>query len=344
MQDISFHSTRHAASVAVQSAGRRRAMGALIAAAATVGMGWSSPALAAYPEKTITLVVPTAAGGGNDAIARVLAQKMSTLLGQQIIVDNKAGANGSIASEFVARSTPDGYTILFGYIATHGMNPALQKLRYDPIKSFEPIGMVCTSPTLMVMNPQVPAKSVAELIRLSQSAPDKYNYASAGNGTAPHFSAEMFKLESGAKLAHVPYRGSAPAMTDTMAGQTQVMFPSLFAAYPYVKSGKLRAMAVAGTKRSPLLPQVPTLEELGVKGVDINQWYALFAPAGTPKPLVDQLNKALLASLADKDVAKRIEDHGAQVEGSTPEVLAQTVSKELTKWRGVVQKAQLTPD
>ncbi|MFO6418760.1 Bug family tripartite tricarboxylate transporter substrate binding protein [Hylemonella sp. W303a] len=307
-------------------------------------LAWCCPVFAAFPDRPLTLVVPTAAGGGNDAIARVVAQKMSSLLGQQVIVDNKAGANGSIASEFVARAAPDGYTILFGYIATHGMNPSLQKLRYDPIKSFEPIGMVCTSPTLMVMNPQVPAHSVTELIKMSQATPEKYNYASAGNGTAPHFSAEIFKLESGAKLTHVPYRGSAPALTDTMAGQTQVMFPSLFSAYPYVKTGKLRALAVAGTQRSPLLPEVPTLEELGIKGVDVSQWYALFAPAGTPRPLVERLNKALLTSLADHEVKKRIEDHGAQVEGSSPEALAQTVSKELIKWRGVVQKAQLTAD
>lgn len=321
----------------------RRAALALAGALAAVSF-WPATALAAFPERVITLVVPTAAGGGNDAMARVIAQKMSTLLGQQVIVDNKAGANGAIASEFVARAAPDGHTILFGYIATHGMNPALQKLRYDPVKNFEPIGRVCTSPTLMVVNPQVTAKSVPDLVRQSQGAPDKFNYASAGNGTAPHFSAELFKLESGGKMAHVPYRGSAPAMTDTMAGQTQVMFPSLFSAYPYVKSGKLRAMAVAGTKRSPLLPQVPTLEEVGIKGVDISQWYALFAPAGTPRPVVDQLNKALLTALADKEVARRIEDHGATVEGSSPEALGQLVRNELAKWRNVVQKAQLIPD
>ena len=337
------HRHRSASAHAPHQPARRRTALALAGALAAASF-WPTTALAAFPERVITLVVPTAAGGGNDAMARVIAQKMSTLLGQQVIVDNKAGANGAIASEFVARAAPDGQTILFGYIATHGMNPALQKLRYDPVKSFEPIGMVCTSPTLMVVNPQVTAKSVPDLVRQSQATPDKFNYASAGNGTAPHFSAELFKLESGARLAHVPYRGSAPAMTDTMAGQTQVMFPSLFSAYPYVKSGKLRAMAVAGTKRSPLLPQVPTLEEVGVKGVDISQWYALFAPAGTPRPVVDQLNKALLAALADKEVARRIEDHGATVEGSTPEALGQLVRNELGKWRNVVQKAQLLPD
>ncbi|MFN7152522.1 MAG: Bug family tripartite tricarboxylate transporter substrate binding protein [Acidovorax sp.] len=314
------------------------------AALATAVQLFPTLAHAAYPDKPITLVVPTAAGGGNDGMARVVALKLSTLLGQQVIVENKAGANGAIAAEFVARATPDGYTILFGYIGTHGMSPALQKLRYDPIAQFEPIGMVSYSPTLMVVSPKVPAKTVSELVALTKAKPQDFNYASAGNGTAPHFSAEIFKLESGAQMAHVPYRGAAPAMNDTMAGQTQVMFPSLFSAYPHVKNGKLRALALAGPKRSSLLPDVPTLEEAGVKGVEITQWYALFAPGKTPKPVVDQLNKALNTALADKDVARRIEEQGAVVDASTPEQLALTVRQEIAKWKGVVQKAQLTPD
>ena len=321
---------------------RRRTLATALALAALAGMPLA--AHAAFPERSITLVVPTAAGGGNDGMARVVAQKMSQLLGQSVIVENKAGANGAIAAEFVARAAPDGHTILFGYIGTHGMSPALQKLRYDPISQFEPIGMVCYSPTLMVINPKVPAKTVAEFVALTKANPTAYNYASAGNGTAPHFSAEMFKLESGAQMAHVPYRGSAPAMNDTMANQTQVMFPSLFSASSHVKNGKLRALALAGPKRSSLMPDVPTLEEAGIKGVEITQWYALFAPGKTPKAVVDQLNKALNTALADKDVARRIEEQGAVVDSSTPEALAQTVRQELAKWRGVVQKAQLTAD
>ncbi|GAA3987737.1 tripartite tricarboxylate transporter substrate binding protein [Comamonas faecalis] len=327
-----------------QSISPRRRMRALGSALALAGLLTAGPAIASFPAKPVTLVVPTAAGGGNDAMARVLAQKLSQLLGQSVVVDNKAGANGAIASEFVARAAPDGQTILFGYIATHGMNPALQKLRYDPVASFEPIGMVCYSPTLMVLNPQVPARTVAEFVQLTKTAPDKYNYASAGNGTAPHFAAEMFKIETGAHLAHVPYKGSAPAMTDTIAGQTQLMFPSLFAGYPYVKSGKLNAVAIAGGKRSKLLPQVPTLEELGIRGVDVTQWYALFAPAKTPRTVVDRLNQALLTALADKDVVRRIEDQGAVVDPSSPDALGQTVRQELAKWRGVVTKAQLSAD
>lgn len=319
---------------------RRRTLAAALALATLIPL----TAHAAFPERSITLVVPTAAGGGNDGMARVVAQKMSQLLGQSVIVENKAGANGAIAAEFVARATPDGHTILFGYIGTHGMSPALQKLRYDPVTQFEPIGMVCYSPTLMVINPKVPAKTVAEFVALTKAHPTSYNYASAGNGTAPHFSAEMFKLESGAQMAHVPYRGSAPAMNDTMANQTQVMFPSLFSASSHVKNGKLRALALAGPKRSSLMPDVPTLEEAGIKGVEITQWYALFAPGKTPKAVVDQLNKALNTALADKDVVRRIEEQGAVVDSSTPEALALTVRQELAKWRGVVQKAQLTAD
>ena len=318
------------------------------AIAAATALVSAAPAQAqtppAYPTKTITLVVPTAAGGGNDAMARTIAQKLGPLLGQTIIIDNRAGANGSIASEFVARAAPDGHTLMLGYIATHAMNPALQKLRYDPVADFEPIGMVGTSPTLMVAYPGVPVKDVKDLVAQLKAKPDKFSYASAGNGTAPHYAAELFKLNAGVSMVGIPYKGSAPAVTDTIGGQTQFMFPSLFTALPYVKSGKLKAMAVAGPKRSALLPDVPTLKEAGVDGVDVQQWYGLFAPAKTPKPIVEKLNKALNQVLADKEIEKRIEDHGADVETSTPEQLGALVKSELAKWKGVVQRAKLTAD
>lgn len=321
---------------------RRRMLATALLLAA--GAGFDPAAQAGFAQRPVTLVVPTAAGGGNDAMARVLAQKMSTLLGQPVIVENKAGANGAIAAEYVARSAPDGYTILFGYIGTHAMAPALQALRYDPVAGFEPIGMVCHSPTLMVINPKVAASTVAGFVALTRANPGAYNYASAGNGTAPHFAAELFKLESGAQLTHVPYRGSAPAINDTMAGQTQAMFPSLFSSLVLVKSGKLRALALAGPRRSPLLPDVPTLQEAGVNGVEVTQWYALFAPAATARSVIDQLNQALNGALADKDVARRIEEQGAQVAAGTPQALALTVRQELAKWRDVVHKARLSAD
>jgi tripartite-type tricarboxylate transporter receptor subunit TctC len=303
------------------------------------------PALAQTAgSKPVTIVVPTAAGGGNDAMARVIGQKLSTLLGQSVIVDNKAGANGALAAEFVSRATPDGSTLMFGYVATHAMNPALQKLRYDPVTGFEPVGLVGFSPTLMVLNPGVKARDLKDLVAQMKAAPAKFNVASAGNGTAPHFAAELFKISTQTAPLHVPYKGSAPAVTDTIGGQTQLMFPSLFTALPYVKAGKLRAMAVAGGKRSTLLPEVPTLKELGIDGVDVEQWYGFFAPAGTPKDVVARLNTALNKVLADKEVIKRLEDHGADVETSTPEQLGDLVRKDLAKWKGVVQKAKLQAD
>ena len=316
----------------------------LVAAAVAGAAPVLAQAQAAYPSKTITIVVPTAAGGGNDAMARTIAQKLGPLLGQTVIIDNRAGANGSIASEFVARAAPDGHTLMLGYIATHSMNPALQKLRYDPIKDFEPIGLVGYSPTLMVANPSTPVKDVKDLVAQLKAKPDRYTYASAGNGTAPHFAAELFKLSAGVVMLGVPYKGAAPAVTDTIGGQTQFMFPSLFTAYPFIKTGKLRALAVAGPKRVASLPDVPTLKEAGVDGVDVTQWYGIFAPAKTPKPIVDKINKALNEVLADKEIVKRIEDHGADVETSTPEQFGTLVKNELVKWKGVVQQAKLTAD
>lgn len=298
----------------------------------------------AFPEKTLTIVVPTAAGGANDAMARTIAQGLATALKQSVIVDNKAGAGGALAAEFVAKAAPDGHTLMLGYIATHAMNPALQKLRYDPVKDFEPVGLVGYSPVLMVTNPAVKSSNAKELIAQLKAAPDKFSYASAGNGTAPHFAAELFRLSTGVSYLHVPYKGSSPAVTDTIGGQTQIMFPSLFTAIPYVKSGKLKPIGVAGQKRSPLLPDVPTLKEQGVADVDVSQWYAIFAPAKTPKNVIDVLNKALNAVLTDKGIEKRLEDHGADVETSTPEQLRTFVQQEQVKWKRVVDAAKLRAD
>ena len=312
------------------------AFAAVIAAAAPLAQAW--------PDKPVTIVVPTAPGGGNDAMARILAQKLGPLLGQPVIVDNRAGANGAIAAEYVARAAADGHMLMFGYVATHAMNPALQKLRYDPVADFAPVGLVGTSPTLMVANTATPVKDVRDLVAQLKAKPDRYTYASAGTGTAPHFAAELFKLNAGVVMLGVPYKGAAPAITDTIGGQTQVMFPSLFSALPQVRSGKLRALAVAGPKRSPLLPDVPTLQESGVAGVDVQQWYGVFAPARTPRPVVERLNKALNQVLADKDTIRRLEEHGTDVETSTPEQFAALVKTELAKWQGVVQRARLAVD
>jgi tripartite-type tricarboxylate transporter receptor subunit TctC len=297
-----------------------------------------------FPSKTITIIVPTAPGGANDAMARIIAQSMSPHLGQAVIVENKAGANGAIASEFVARATPDGYTILFGYIATHGINPALQKLKYDPVTDFEPIGLVANSPTLMVVTNGLNVKTPKELIALINAKPGTMSYASAGKGTAPHLSGELFKISTGVDLIHIPYKGSAPAVVDTIGGTTQVMFPSLFTAYPQVKAGKLKALGIAGEKRSSVMPEVPTLTEQGVSNVNVNQWYGLFAPAKTPRGLIDRLNKELNIVLTDKVIEKKIEDQGAEVETSTPEHLRNLVQSEVIRWRKVVAAAKITVD
>ena len=297
-----------------------------------------------FPSKTVTIVVPTAAGGANDAMARIIAQGLQAKLGQPVVVDNKAGANGAIAAEFVARAPADGHTILFGYIATHGMNPALQKLKYDPIADFEPIGLVASSPTLMVATNSLPVKNAAEFVALSKSKPGVMNYASAGKGTAPHFAAELFKMTTGADMEHVPYKGSAPAIVDTIGGTTQIMFPSLFTAYPQVKGGKIKALGLAGAKRSPLMPDVPTLAEQGIPNVNVGQWYALFAPSKTPAAVIQRLNKEVNLVLNDKANEKKIEDQGAEVETGTPEQLKTLVQKELVRWKSVVNTAKITAD
>ena len=312
----------------------------LCGVAGTRYLGW----VQAQADKPLTIVVPTAAGGGNDAMARTIGQKLSVLLGRPVIVDNKAGANGAIAAEYVAKAAPDGNTLMFGYIATHAMNPALQKLRYDPVKDFTPIGLVGYSPTLMVVNPAVKAKDVKDLVRMLKARPDHFSVASAGNGTAPHFAAELFKMATQTTMLHIPYKGSAPAVNDTISGQTQVMFPSLFTGAPFVKSGRLQGLAIAGAKRSALLPDVPTLKEMGIEGVEVDQWYAIFAPAKTPADQVARLNQALNKVLQDKETIQRIEGHGADVESSTPEQLGEIVRKDLAKWRQVVAKAQLQAD
>jgi tripartite-type tricarboxylate transporter receptor subunit TctC len=297
-----------------------------------------------YPSKTIVIVVPTSPGGANDAMARIIAQGLSQKLGQPVVVENRAGANGAIASEFVARAPADGYTLMFGYIATHAINPALQKLRYDPIKSFEPISLVATSPTLVVANNNLPIKNAKDLVALLKAQPGKISYASSGKGTAPHLSGELFKLNTGTDMLHVPYKGSSPAILDTIGGTTQVMFPSLFTAFPQVKGNKLIALGIAGKKRSPVLPNVPTLAEQGIPNVEIDQWYAMFAPAGTPKAIIQLLNKDLIAVLNEKSNESKIEEQGATVDTSTPEELGDLVKKEVARWKKVVDSAKITVD
>ena len=296
------------------------------------------------PGKPIKIVVPTAPAGGNDSMARIVAQKLGERLKTAVIVENKAGANGAIGSESVAKAPPDGYTILLGYIATHGINPGLSKLSYDPVKDFLPIVQIAEAQEILVVNPSVPARSVKELIALAKSKPGELTYASAGNGTAPHISGELFKQLAGIDMLHVPYKGSAPAVTDTLAGHAQVMFPSLVAATQHVKSGKLRGLAVTGKKRSPLFPSLPTVAEAGVAGFEITQWYGFFAPAKTPRAIVERLGAEITAIMNDPDTVKKFADQGAEVVVRSPDEFGRFVQSELGKWSKFIQTAKITAD
>lgn len=297
-----------------------------------------------FPNRTITIVVPTSAGGANDAMARILAQGLSLKLGQTVIVENKPGGNGAIASEFVAKANPDGYTILFGYIATHGINPALQKLKYDPITDFEPIGMVGISPTLLVVNPNLPVQNAKELVTLLKANPDSMSYGSAGKGTAPNLAGELFQINTGTKMVHVPYKGSAPAIFDVMSGTIQIMFPSVFTAFPQIKAGKLKALGVAGEKRLKIMPNLPTLAEQGIPNMSVSQWYALFAPAKTPQPIIELLNKNMNSILITASVQKKFEDQGSEVETSTPGELKAFVQSEVVRWKKLIDTAKISAD
>jgi tripartite-type tricarboxylate transporter receptor subunit TctC len=295
-----------------------------------------------FPNRTITIVVPTPPGGGTDSFARYIAQGLTAKFGQPVIVENRAGGNGSIAAEYVARAAPDGYTILLGYTATHGISPALLKQKYDPIKDFEPIGMIAVSPSLLVINHSLPVKNTKELIAYIQSKPNMISYASAGNGSAPHFAGELFKLATGTDILHIPYKGAAPAVMDTISGTTQLMFPSLYTAYPQVTAGKLKALGISGERRSKVMPQVPTMAEQGLADVNVEQWYALFAPAKTPQVLITLFNEEMNLILKDPVVEKKIEDQGAVVETGTPEQLKLFVAKEAEHWKKVIAKTKIT--
>ncbi|MGE0315273.1 MAG: 4-oxalomesaconate tautomerase [Lautropia sp.] len=294
-----------------------------------------------FPQREVHVIVPTSAGGGNDTMARTLTRRLGPLLGQPVLVDNRAGANGSVASEYVAAAEPDGHTLLFGYIATHGINPALQKLRYDPVADFAPIGLVGHSPTLLVVPALLPADDVAALVRLLRDASAPLTCASAGEGTVPHLAAELFRLQTGTRLNRVDHSGAGPAIADVANGIAQMMFPSLFTALPYLRSRRLKALAVAGPHRLAACPQVPTLEEAGVPGVSMTQWYALFVPAKTPHAVTRRLNVALNAVLGEPEVMARMQADGAHVQRSTPGELHDLLLAEGERWQEVVGRTGL---
>jgi tripartite-type tricarboxylate transporter receptor subunit TctC len=287
--------------------------------------------------------VPTPAGGANDAIARTVAARLGPILGRAVVPDNRTGAHGSIAAEYVARAVPDGHTLLLGYTATHGINPALNRLAYDPVTDFAPVGLIGYSPTVMVAGPGLAAGSIEELVAQLGAEPGRYTYASAGEGTAPQLAAELFKLSTGVDLPAVTYRGSSPAVSDTVTRPTQLMFSSLFTAHPWITAGRLRALAVAGPDRVALLPGVPTLHEAGVEEVDVTQWYALFAPAGTPAPVIAGINAALTRILTDPDTAGQLAAQGVSVRPGPPGLLGDLTVTERVRWTDLIHRIGRRP-
>ena len=293
-----------------------------------------------YPTRPITLVVPYAAGGGNDIMARTAADKMSPVLGQQIVIENRGGAGGSIATRQVTRAAPDGYTLGLGGTGTLAVDPTLYpNAGYDPRKDFSPIGLIGTSALVLVFHPSIPAHNVKELIAYAKANPGKLNFASAGVGSGIHLAAEYFKVQAGIDMTHVPYKGSAPALADLVGGHVSMYFSSLPPAIGLVKDGKVRALAVTGLKRSPIFPDLPTVSESGLPGFEAVLHYGIVAPAGTPKPIVAKLNAALRTAVLSDDLKQKLAADGTEPLASTPEEYAADIDKEETKWSAIVKKS-----
>jgi tripartite-type tricarboxylate transporter receptor subunit TctC len=320
-------------------ANRRRRILAMLAAAALANP-WAVQAQG-YPEHPIRFVVPYPPGGGTDVIARIVQGKLQAALGQNIVIDNKGGAGGSVGTDIVAKAAPDGYTVLFT-LNSHTVNPAIYaKLPFDTLKDFEPVGTVASLPQILVANPQFPANSVAELIALAKARPGTLAYASVGVGSPGHLAGELFKLRTGTQMTHVPYRGGGPAVTDVMGGQVPLLWVSIPAAAQHVKSGKLKALGVSTLKRSAAFPDVPTLQEAGVPDFEVDSWYAMFVPAKTPKPVIAKLNQALNTTLQDPELRDKLLAQGSEAVGGTPEALGQMVNLELVKWAKLAKDANI---
>jgi tripartite-type tricarboxylate transporter receptor subunit TctC len=293
-----------------------------------------------YPNRPITLVVPYAAGGGNDIMARVAADKMGPLLGQQIVIENRGGAGGSIATRQVAKAEPDGYTLGLGGTGTLAIDPTLYgNVGYDPRRDFAPIGLIATSALVVCVHPSLPAHSIAELIALAKKEPGKLNYASAGSGSGIHLGTEYFAAMAGIKLTHIPYKGSSPALTDLVGGHVAIYFSSLPPAVGLVKEGKVRALAVTGSRRSPIFPDLPTAAESALPGYEAVLHYGIVAPAGTPRAIVEKLSAALRTAVMSEELKTRLADNGAEPLASTPEEYAADIDREETKWSAIVKLA-----
>jgi tripartite-type tricarboxylate transporter receptor subunit TctC len=296
-----------------------------------------------FPSRSIHFIVPAAAGGPTDATARLIANSMQQTLGQTIVVDPKPGGGGNIGAEAVARAEPDGYTILMATIGTHAINQTLyKKLPFDPIKDFAPVSQVVQYPLILVVNPNLPVKSVKELIAYAKAKPGKLNRASGGSGTSMHLSGELFVHQAGIDMPHIPYKGSAPALIDLVAGHVDVMFDSMITALPLVKAGKLRALAVTGTQRSPVVPDLPTVAEAGLPGYSAYGWIGVVAPAGTPKATVNKLSESIAKALKDPAVSEKLVAQAAEPVGSTPEQFAEFIRSETAKWAVAIRGAKLS--
>lgn len=298
-----------------------------------------------YPSAPIRIVVPFTPGGSTDILARAIGQKLTQAWGQPVIVDNVPGAGGAIGAEKVARAAPDGYTLLMGHIGTLAVNPSLYpKLPYDPVRSFAPVAWVARVPNILVVHPSVPARTVAELVALAKAQPGTFNYGSGGNGSAANLAGEYFNLKTGSQMVHVPYRGTAPAVTDLAGGQIQVMFTGAPAVMPQVKAGQLRALAVSSAQRMAALPQLPTVAESGYADFEADQWYGVVAPAGTPAAVVAKLNTAINQSLTSPELAARLQSEGAEATPTTPEAFGELIRREIGRWKPVIQSGRVKAD
>lgn len=326
---------------------RRFALGS-IASAVVLGaglLGGTSALAQAYPTKPVTIIVPFAAGGTTDILARIIGQALTAELGQSVVVDNRAGAGGNIGGQAAAKAAPDGHTLFMGTVGTHAINASLyKKMPFDPVKDFAPLTRVANVPNLLVANPAQPYKSVKDLIAYAKANPGKVNFGSSGNGSSIHLSGELFKSLAKVDMQHVPYKGSAPAVTDLLGNQIGIMFDNMPSAIQHVRSGKLVPLAVTTAKRSPELPNVPTIAEAGVPGYEATLWFGMFAPAGTPAPVLAKLNAAIVKVLAQPDVKKKINEQGAEVYSETPEQFAAFIQAESVKWGKVVKESGASLD
>ncbi|MGQ3174832.1 MAG: Bug family tripartite tricarboxylate transporter substrate binding protein [Hydrogenophaga sp.] len=297
-----------------------------------------------YPAKAMRYIVPVAAGGGSDMIARVVTERWGKALGQGIVVDNQSGGGGVVACQLTARAPADGYTLLQGYVATHGTTPATRRVNYDAVTDFTPIGMIGATPNVLAINANVPARDIKEFIDYVKRQPGKLSYGSAGQGSLTHLTMELLKQETGMFLLHIPYRGIAPAINDLLGGQTQAIFPGLAAALPHLRSGRMRALAVTGRQRSPQLKDVPTMEEVGFKGFDAMQWYGVVGPAGMPPDIVRRLNETQIAVLKAPELAEKLSGEAVEPWPMTPEQFGQYIKADVARWTALAKARNIRLD